>query len=251
LVVDGRVIVFGGGEEGHSLAAYDAATGAPVWRRAGGKQSYSSPHLLTIRGERQILMHDNRALASYSVEDGELLWERLNGSEIAIPMLQPHLVGEAQLVTSDDPGIALVDLEHAGADWTLTDRWTSKSLKPSFNDFAIHERHIYGLDDGILCCVELETGKRIWKKGRYGHGQMLLIADQGLLVVLSEKGEVVLVAANSERHEELGRFQAIEGKTWNHPAIAHGRLYVRNGEEMACYQLSPAGAAQGVARVER
>jgi hypothetical protein len=77
--------------------------------------------------------------------------------------------------------------------------------------------------------------------GRYGKGQVLLLADQALLLVLSEEGAAVLLAANRNRHEELGRFQAINGKTWNHPVVAHGRLYVRNGEEMACYELGPAG----------
>ena len=135
----------------------------------------------------------------------------------------------------------MLDVQKQYGQWTIVDHWASKGLKPSFNDFVVYDNHIYGLDDGILTCVDLETGKRIWKKGRYGHGQILLLADQGLLLILSEKGEAVLVAANAERLDELGRFQAIEGKTWNHPVVAHGRLFVRNGEEMACYQLRLAG----------
>ena len=73
---------------------------------------------------------------------------------------------------------------------------------------------------------------------------MLLLADQPLLLVVSESGEVVLLAVNPDRHEELGRFQAVDGKTWNHPVIAHGRLYVRNAEEMACYELRPLAAGE-------
>jgi outer membrane protein assembly factor BamB len=84
---------------------------------------------------------------------------------------------------------------------------------------------------------DLETGQRRWKEGRYGSGQLLLLGDQPLLLVLTDTGEVVLVAANPEKRQELGRFQAIEGKTWNHPVIAHGRLYVRNADEIACYEL--------------
>jgi hypothetical protein len=102
--------------------------------------------------------------------------------------------------------------------------------------------YVYGLDGNILSCVSADTGVRQWKGGRYGHGQILLLADQKLLLVSTEKGEVALVRADPKRYEELARFQAIEGKTWNHPAIAHGQLYVRNDEEMACYKLPLATA---------
>src|SRR4029077_4385017 len=89
-----------------------------------------------------------------------------------------------------------------------------------------------------------------WKKGRYGGGQLLLLADQGILLVLTEKGEVVLVPATAEKPDELSRFAAIEGKTWNHPVIAEGKLFVRNGQEMACYELSPSGPTATAARAD-
>jgi len=237
LIVDDKVVVFAGGADNQSLLAYNAATGETVWTRPGGKQTYSSPQLFTIHGRRQILIPDNQALRAVGVEDGEPLWALPNSSEIAVPMLQPHLLGAGELLIPADPGIALLEVREQNGQWTADNRWASRALKPDFNDFVVYENHIYGLDDGILCCVDLETGRRLWKKGRYGHGQMLLIEDQGLLLVLSEKGEVALVAVNSERLNELARFQAIKGKTWNHPVVAHGRLYVRNAEEMACYRI--------------
>src|SRR5262249_51876609 len=116
-------------------------------------------------------------------------------------------------------------------------RWVSRYLKPSFNDFVVHQNSIYGFDGRILTCVDLQTGKRRWKDGRYGSGQVLLLADQPLLVVVTDEGEEVLVEANPNEHQELGRFQTVEGKTWNHPVIAHGRLYVRNAQWIACYEL--------------
>jgi outer membrane protein assembly factor BamB len=134
-----------------------------------------------------------------------------------------------------------VSIEQKDGRWSTDDQWSSKALKPSFNDFVVYRDHIYGLDDGILTCVDIASGKRQWKKGRYGHGQMLLLLDQGLLLILCENGEVALVAANPERLDELGRFPAIEGKTWNHPVVAHGWLYVRNGEEIAAYRLKLSG----------
>ena len=110
-------------------------------------------------------------------------------------------------------------------------------MKPEFPDFVVHDGHIYGFDGAIFCCLDLATGKRCWKEGRYGRGVVMLLANQSLLLVISESGEAVLLAANPERHQELGRFRALEGKTWNHPVIVRGRFYVRNAEEMACYEV--------------
>jgi outer membrane protein assembly factor BamB len=98
--------------------------------------------------------------------------------------------------------------------------------------------HAHVFDTGIFCCLDLATGKRTWKAGRYGRGQVVLLADQALLLVLSETGEAILLPANPERHEEVGRFRLLTGKTWNHPVLAHGRLYARNAEEMACYEVA-------------
>ena len=102
----------------------------------------------------------------------------------------------------------------------------------------IRDGHLYGFDGIFFTCVGLEDGAKKWRVRGYGAGQVLLLADQGLLLVLSEKGEVALVEASPEGHKELAKFPAIKGKTWNHPVIAHGKLFVRNGEEMACYELA-------------
>lgn len=110
-------------------------------------------------------------------------------------------------------------------------------MKAKFNNVVLHEGVIYGLDEGILAAMDAATGKRLWKGGRYGYGQLLLA--QGHLVVTTEQGEVVLVKANPARHEELARFSALDGKTWNVPALAEGRLLVRNTTEMACYRIAP------------
>ncbi|MFO0846154.1 MAG: hypothetical protein U0797_27885, partial [Gemmataceae bacterium] len=121
--------------------------------------------------------------------------------------------------------------------WKATERWVTGDLKPEFPDFVIHDGHAYGFDGAIFCCIELEGGTRKWKGGRYGRGQVLLLADQPALLVMTEKGEAILLATDPEKKRELGRFQAIEGKTWNHPVVCHGLLFARNAEEMACYDL--------------
>ena len=102
----------------------------------------------------------------------------------------------------------------------------------------VHKGHAYGFDGTILSAINLETGERVWKGGRYGAGQMLLLPQQDLLLVVSEEGDLVLVAASPDQHREIAKFKAIEGKTWNHPVLVGDVLLVRNGEEMAAFRLA-------------
>jgi outer membrane protein assembly factor BamB len=108
-------------------------------------------------------------------------------------------------------------------------------MKNQFTSSVLHEDYIYGLDESILACIDAATGELRWKGGRYGYGQVLLAS--GHLIVLTEQGELALVRATPERHEEIVKFAALDGKTWNHPAIAGGILLVRNGTEMAAFDL--------------
>jgi outer membrane protein assembly factor BamB len=238
LVVGDLVIVYaGGGDKG--LAAYHATNGEPAWTAPTGTLGYSSPQLVSIGGENQVLSFDDSGVIAVDPATGAVRW-RHDAPSHGWRAVQPHLFGDRQvLFGSEDLGLVLVGLTKAEQAWTATQRWTTKNLKPAYNDFVVLDGSIYGFDGGIFCCVDAKTGERHWKGGHYGHGQVLLLTDQRLLLVLSETGEVVLLAANPQKLEELGKFQALEGKTWNNPAIAHGRLYVRNDQEMACYQLMP------------
>lgn len=238
LIVGDLVIVYAsGGEKG--LAAYHATNGEPAWTAPTGALGYSSPQLISIDGENQVLSFDDGGVIAVDPASGTVRW-RHDAPSHGWRAVQPHLFGDRQvLFGSEDLGLVLVDLTKAAQTWTAAQRWTTKNLKPAYNDFVVLDDSIYGFDGGIFSCVDAKTGERRWKGGHYGHGQVLLLADQRLLLVLSETGEVVLLAANPQRLEELGKFQALEGKTWNNPAVAHGRLYVRNDQEMACYELMP------------
>ena len=174
---------------------------------------------------------------------GKQLWQLPCASDKFLPITQPQIVGADKLLVQSENGIQLIKLTVDGDKWTPTQQWDSKSLKLTLNDYVVHDGSIYGFDDNIFTCLDLDAGKRRWKAGRYGSGQVLLLPDQPLLVVTTETGEVVLISPSAKKLEELGRFQAIEGKTWNHPVIAEGKLFVRNAEEMACYELLPAGSA--------
>lgn len=136
----------------------------------------------------------------------------------------------------------LLSIVRGEAGWSSSEQWTSQGLKPYFKDFVVHQGHAYGFDGGILSCIDLRDGSRKWKGGRYGHGQMLLLPEQDLLLVLAEEGEIALVSATPARYQEVARRSALTGKTWNHPAISGRTLLVRNGEEMAAFRLGPGGS---------
>jgi outer membrane protein assembly factor BamB len=138
-------------------------------------------------------------------------------------------------------GLRRLALARGPDGWTASERWTSQGLKPYFNDFVVHEGHAYGFDGRILSCIDLADGRRKWKGGRFGHGQLVLLPEQDLLLVLSEDGELGLVKAAPDQFTELARVKAIEGKTWNHPALARDVVLVRNGEEMAAFRVPSAG----------
>ena len=237
LVAGDLAIVAAAGE----LAAYDLATGKPRWFGPNGGGGYSSPHLLTIDGVPQVLLMSTRGATSVAPADGTLLWRHPWKSDL--PIVQPALTADGDVLISvasgvEGKGMRRIAVAHGPGGWTVEERWTSVGLKPYFNDFVVHNGHAFGFDGGILACIDLKDGKRKWKGGRYGHGQLVLLPDQDVLVVLSEEGELALVAAAPDQFREIARFRAIEGKTWNHPVLAGDVLLVRNGQEMAAFRLA-------------
>ena len=226
------------------LAAYDRSTGDSRWvSKAAGGGSYSSPHRATIDGVTQILLMAGGGVRSVAPADGTLLWEH---QWPGAPIVQPALVADGGVLISTAGaagalGTRRLAVAHGPAGWKVEERWTSNRLKPYFNDFVVHKGHAYGFDGFILASMDLADGARKWKGGRYGHGQLVLLPDQDLLLVVSEDGELALVAATPDRFTELARVPAIEGKTWNHPVLVGNVLLVRNGEEMAAFRLAPAG----------
>ena len=173
--------------------------------------------------------------------DGSVLWA--NHSEAGMGIVQPQVLEDGSVLAASGEmmhGLGLRRLAVSRAPdgaWKVEERWTSRGLKPYFNDFVVHKGHAYGFDGTILSAINLETGERVWKGGRYGAGQMLLLPQQDLLLVVSEEGDVVLVAASPDQHTEIAKFKAMEGKTWNHPVLVGDVLLVRNGEEMAAFRL--------------
>jgi outer membrane protein assembly factor BamB len=238
LVVGDVVIVAASGR----LIAYDLATGNPRWRAQTGGGGYSSPQLFTIGGVEQVLLVSGHGATSFVPADGKLLWD--HPLKTGMRIVQPAVASDGEILMTlgetgmGGTGLRRIAVVHGPGGWSVQERWTSTGLKPTFNDFVVHNGYAFGFDGAILACIDLKDGQRKWKGGRYGGGQLVLLPDQDLLLVLSEEGELALVGATADQFKELARFRAIEGKTWNHPVLVGDRLLVRNGQEMAAFRLS-------------
>ncbi|MFH1573135.1 MAG: PQQ-binding-like beta-propeller repeat protein [Acidobacteriota bacterium] len=239
LVVDDKVIVLPGGGDGKSVAAYDRMTGEIAWTSLSDKQAYVSPMLVTLAGKRQLLVVSSRRAMGLTVEDGTLLWEFPWKTSNDTNSAQPVVVDDRRFVISSGygRGAALVEISLSDGRFDARAVWENVHLKTRFNSSVLHEGYLYGLDEGILVCIDAATGERRWKGGRYGYGQVLLAS--GHLFITSEDGDIVLVKATPEEHREVASFPALNGRTWNVPAIADGYLLVRNAVEMAAYRISP------------
>ncbi len=245
LIVDDKVIVTAGGSNKKSVIAYNKETGALLWHVLDDKQSYTSPVITTLAGKRQILNVSFTRVMGLDPSDGKLLWQYPwhVGNE-QTPIAQPIIVATNRIVMSAGyaTGCMEIELTSTGNELAPQMLWKNKNLKNKFTSSIYWNGFIYGLDEDILTCLDANTGERKWKDGRYGYGQVLLTVNpqshDAQLIVLSGSGELALVKADPNAFEELARFQAIEGKTWNYPAIADGRIFVRNAVEMACYDLS-------------
>ena len=248
LVHGDAVIVSPGGPDGSSLVAYHRKTGESLWSAGNAQASYSSPMTGRIRDEDQILVFNAEGLFAHRPEDGTPLWDfpYTNTPRINVP--QPWVIEEGDAVrillpTGYSVGTTLLDLQgDENGKWSVSPRWKSRFLRPKFSTVVVRDGHAYGADEGILACIELESGKRKWKDGRYGYGQLLLVGD--MLLIQAEDGHVALVEASPEAYREISRFPALEGKTWNHPAISGSLLLLRNGQEACAFSL-PGPATDG------
>lgn len=238
LVADDLLLVATGGP---ALLALDRATGEPRWTALDEACSYASPVHATLNGRDQVVTVTSTRVVGLDPTDGAELWEYpwdFTGPACceAIALDEDDL-----LVTSGyDQGSARI---HLPADGEPEGLWRTKRLRTRFNATVVHEGHVYGFDSDLFVCVDLETGDRVWRGKRYGYGQVLRWQD--LLVITTEDGDVALVRASPDAFEELGRVPAVDGMTMNVPALAHGRLLVRNDREVACFDLraAPAGPA--------
>jgi len=250
LIAQGNVIVFAGGPAGKALVAYNAETGKLAWTAGAGDQlSYCSPQLAKIDGVEQVVLTSNAGLLAIDPKDGTVLWTFESSSGDQVRVVQPAQVQDSDFLLGSGfgAGTKRVHVHHADTGWEAKEVWNKRTISPYYNDMVVHKGHAYGFDNGFFSCINLKDGKKKWTTrgdeagDGYGSGQVLLLADQDLLLIVCEKGEVALVEANPADYKELSRFDAIKepnSKAWNHPVVAHGRLFVRSDHWAACFQLT-------------
>jgi len=248
LVIGDLVMVFVGAPNEKAVVACSRATGGIAWSAGNGKHSYSSIHPAKIGGIDQVIASSDYGMESFETHSGAPLWSHEWDLRGMARIVQPLVIDNRRVLIGTGYGSGtrsiLVTPGQYAYSFNVRAKWETRRLKPYFNDFVYHDGFVYGFDRDIFTCLDAETGETRWKGGRYGYGQVLLVADMSLLLVLGEKGDVVLIDATPEGHREVAKFQALDGKTWNHPVIAHDKLFVRNGIEAACFELSPPPAAQ-------
>jgi outer membrane protein assembly factor BamB len=238
LVVGDKVIVYAGGPGDKGIVAYDCETGKLRWSAPAGDHSYSSPQLAKLADRDVVLLLSNTGLAAVDAATGKPAWN-YDWKFENYRALQPLVVNRSGIVlgTGMGRGTRRIEVSADKGGVQLEERWTSLDMKPDFNDYVAYNGYLYGLDHNILCCIDLATGKRKWKNGRYGNGQLLLLSDAGQLLVLSEAGDLVLIRATPEKLDEVARQKVLDGKTWNHPVLVGNRAFVRNAEEAASFEL--------------
>jgi outer membrane protein assembly factor BamB len=242
LILDDLVIVDPTGRDDASLAAYKRDNGERVWATGHDAAAYASPMLATFGSSMQILNNTKRGLSAHDPRSGTILWHYDWSNEDGVICSQPIVHAGAPdqvlLTAGYSAGSQLLKVSHddKGA-WSVAPAWDqpSRHMKTKFTTAVLRDDYVYGLDDGIMQCIDVKTGQQKWKGGRYGHGQILLVDD--LIIVQTESGPVVLIEANPKKLVELGKVDALSSKTWNCPALAGKYLLVRNDTEAVCYEV--------------
>jgi outer membrane protein assembly factor BamB len=236
LVIDDLVVVSAGGANGRSLVAYQRESGELAWHGGSDLASYSSPMLATLDNVRHIVILNQASVAGHDPATGRILWEYPWPAQQPT-VAQPLVLSGDRLLLSAGYGVGSKLLQLSAAEGQLrpTLLWETPRLKAKFTNLVVHDGFVYGLDDGVLVCLDPADGERKWKSGRYGHGQVLLAGE--LLLVQTEEGEIALVEPRPDAHREIARFTVFNQKTWNPPALAGQYLLVRNDVEAALYEL--------------
>jgi outer membrane protein assembly factor BamB len=239
LVVGDSVVVEIGGTEDRAIGAFDRASGELQWTGGSGDIAYSSPILVPFNGTDQIVFLTKSGLSALS-SAGETLWTSEFVPELGIKPAPPVFV-EPDLIfasASYDAGAKAVRMIADGSAIKVEDVWQHRLMRNHFTGSVVVDGHLCGFDKAFLKCIDAATGEQSWIKRGLGKGS-LIVAD-GKLIVLSERGKLVLMNADPLGATELASHQALTGRSWTQPTLANGVVYLRNGTEMVAYDLSAA-----------
>ncbi len=251
LVEGNLLLVDVGGSGGKSLMAFDKKTGKVVWTSQNEQAGYSAPIAITVGGVRQVVFFTGKALLGVAPKDGKLLWRVAWRTDWDVNASTPIFVPPDKLYVSSGYGVGatLFQIKTADGKVNVDEVWQSRRMKNQFSSSVLHNGHIYGFDDSVLKCISAATGEEKWKESGFGHGSLIL-AD-GHLVVLSERGKLLLVEANPAGYREKGSNQILSGRCWTAPTLADGKLYLRNQEELLALQWTGAAAPKPAAKTGR
>ena len=236
LVVGDLVYTNPGGPEGRSLVALDKRTGAVRWQALDDFAGNSSPVLADIAGQKQIVFFTETGLVAVTPDQGKLLWRFPWQTEFGASIATPIVVGDFVFVSSGyGKGCAMVKVESTGQGLEARLVYKNRNMRTHFTSCVRHQEHLYGFNDTSLTCMELRTGKVAWMERGFDKGSLTL-AD-GHLFILGEYGTLAVAEASPEAYREKGRFQFSENRCWTVPVIANGKMYVRDQEKLACYDV--------------
>jgi outer membrane protein assembly factor BamB len=251
LVVDDMVVVAPPTNTGPGLVAFDLNSGELAWKCSSDwRASYASPALMTICNRPQIIFHAGPGVMGVQPADGTVLWQYEWTNEWDNNATQPLQVeghpNDLFVATGYKGGVARISIiEGDDGGLMATEVWsTRKTMKTKFCNLAQFGNVLVGLDNGILCGVDVKSGDRLWKKGRYGHGQMLKAGEH--LLIVEEKGDVRILKPGSKGPNPVGdSIQALDRKTWSHPVLIGDRMILRNDQQVVCLRLPLVQPSQG------
>lgn len=236
LVVGDRVFL----NYGNGATALDRATGKLVWTLGGGdRNSFGSPVMFENQGTPLLLMHMKKELLGVSTVDGKEIFRHRFGKGFETHCADPVLVPNGIFISSGDDGGEVVSVSTKGARRV----WKNTNLGTFTGTAVYRDGYLYGLDAGgykranqQLRCISVQDGTISWALPGYGQGSLIAAGDR--LIVLSDQGELSVVRASPAKGEILASAQVLGGKCWTQPALANGRLYLRNAKgDLVCLRL--------------
>ncbi len=238
LVEGDLLIVNSGGGEGKSILALDKKTGELRWSARDDRAGYAAPVALTAAGVRQILVFVGDKIVSLDPKDGRAFWELGWKTDWGVNASTPILLDDDRvfLSTGYDKGAIMLKLRKTEDGVAAEELWRNREMRNKFSSSVLFGGMLYGFDEGTLKCVDPADGATRWRQRGLGHGS-LLVAD-GKLILLSDRGKLVLAAATPDAYMELGAVEAFKTKTWTVPTLAGGRLYLRDEKEIIAFDIS-------------
>ena len=249
-VVEADYVYVPVGAKGASIVCFDKLNGKEIWKTGDDEAAYSSFIVATLAGSKQLVSFTADALMGLDLKNGAVLWRAPLKTVAKRHAATPLIDGDTVTVNSQTIGLVRIKIAKEGSAFTATELWANKPLTINLATPVLMDGHLYcygPIRTKDYVCVKAATGELKWTQSGFGLGKdqtdyASTIAVGKNLLLLTYDGQLVLIAANPDHYTELGRVQVC-GKTWSHPALADGKLYVRDGRELQCFDLDAKSVA--------